>query len=94
MASSLIGHDVQTVPQAGWAGIKNGKLLRLAEVRFDVFITADRNLSFQQNLGGLGLSVVVLGAPSNRYEDLLPLVPRVLEAFGKIRPGEVVAITV
>ena len=49
-AKELINHDIKTVPQMGWAGIKNGKYLALAEKDFDVFITADRNLSFQQNL--------------------------------------------
>jgi hypothetical protein len=49
-AGELPAHDVKTVPQMGWAGIKNGVLLTLAEAEFDVFITVDRNLSFQQNL--------------------------------------------
>ncbi len=50
LVKDLAGHDVKTVPQMGWAGIKNGELLTLAENEFDVFITIDRNLSFQQNL--------------------------------------------
>lgn len=50
LAQDLAGHDVKTVPQMGWSGVKNGELLTLAEKEFDVFITVDRNLSFQQNL--------------------------------------------
>ena len=65
-AKDIEGRDVVTVPQAGWAGIKNGDLLRLAQERFDVFITADRNLSFQQHLPHFTIAVIVLEAPTNR----------------------------
>ena len=64
---------MKTVPQAGWAGIKNGELLRLAEDGFDVFVTVDRNLGFQQNLARRRIAVVVLRAQSNRFQALLPL---------------------
>ena len=63
-------HEVKTVPEAGWAGIKNGELLKRAASQFDVFITADRNLSYQQSPQVLPLPVVVIGALSNRLEDL------------------------
>jgi hypothetical protein len=56
------GHAVQTVPEAGWAGIKNGALLRLAEATFDAFVTIDNNLPFQQNLASLNLAVIILDA--------------------------------
>jgi len=62
----------------GWAGIKDGELLRLAEIEFDVFITVDRNLPFQQNLAVLDLAVLVLQAPSNRLADLQVLLPKIL----------------
>jgi hypothetical protein len=62
LARDLAEHDVKTVPQMGWAGIKNGALLTLAEKEFDVFITVDRNLSFQQNLHKLNVAVLVLHA--------------------------------
>jgi len=58
-AKDLGGHDVRTVPQMGWAGIKNGALLTLAESEFDVFVTVDRNLSFQQNLPEFNIAVLV-----------------------------------
>ena len=89
---SLIGHDVQTVPEAGWAGKKNGELIRLAAGKFDAFITIDKNLVFQQNLTGLPFGVVVLSARSNRLADLEPLVPRILEALGVVRPSHLVRV--
>lgn len=62
----------------GWAGIKDGELLRLAEIEFDVFITVDRNLPFQQNLAVLDLAVLVLQVPSNRLADIQVLIPKIL----------------
>ena len=76
----LAGHEVTTVPKSGWAGIKNGKLLALAATDFDVFVTTDRNIEFQQNLATLPIAILVLVAASNRLEDIEPLVPKVLGA--------------
>ena len=70
------GHKVVTVPQAGWAGIQNGELLRLAQAQFDVFVTVDRNIGVQQNLAQFNVAVIVLQAPTNRLKDLRPLVPQ------------------
>ena len=82
LARELSGHNVRTVQQEGWAGLKNGELLRrAADAGFEVFVTADRNLQFQQNLSRTRLGVVLLVAPSNALEDLLPLVPRLLDAI-------------
>jgi hypothetical protein len=75
------GHEVQTVPEIGWAGKKNGDLLRLAVGTFEVFITIDASLAFQQDVPGLALAVVTLSARSNRLEDLRPLMPRVREVL-------------
>jgi len=72
---------VLTVPQQGWAGVKNGSLMKLAEKEFDVFITVDRNLSFQQNLPTYDIAVIVLRSSSNRYQDLAPFGPHVLNAL-------------
>ena len=83
------GHSIKTVPQRGWAGIKNGELLKLAEVEFDVFITVDRNLSFQQNLPKFNIAVLILNAPSNRLADLRPLAPKVLSILPKLIKGKV-----
>jgi len=69
------GHEVRYVREIGWSGLKNGELLRRAAGSFDVFLTADQNLEYQQNLRTLPLAVVVLVAPSNRIEQLRPLLP-------------------
>lgn len=77
----------------GWAGKRNGELLALAVGQFDVFLTADRNLSYQQDLSSFDLAVIVLVARSNRLEDLRPLVPRVLEMLPTARRRAVTRIT-
>ena len=78
LREELPGHAVETVADAGWSAAENGELLRLAAERFDVFLTADQNLQFQQNLSALPLAVVVLAARTNRIEDLRPLIPELL----------------
>lgn len=94
LARELSGHDVRTVPQKGWSGLKNGELLRLAEdVGFDAFVTADQNLQFQQNLSRAKLCVIVLVALSNRIEDLLPPVPRLLATLSSASPGTVFRVS-
>ena len=72
----------------GWAGIKNGALLTLAEKEFDVFVTVDRNLSFQQNLLNFNIAVLVLHAPSNRLADLRPLAPKILLILPTLTKGQ------
>lgn len=90
LARELRSHQTRTVQQQGWVGLTNGELLRRAAVGgFDIFVTADQNLQFQQNLRGSPLGVIVLVAPSNALEDLLPLVPRLLDAITEVRPGEI-----
>ncbi len=72
------------------AGLGNGELLqRAAEAGFEAFLTADQNLEFQQNLARSSLRVIVLVAPSNALEDLLPLVPSVLRSIPDTRPGQI-----
>lgn len=88
----LVGHDVKTAPEMGWASKKNGELLALAAVEFDILLTSDRNLSHQQNLSAFDIAVIVLVAGSNRIDDLRPLVPRVLEALTTVRRGTVTAL--
>jgi hypothetical protein len=87
-----VGHDAKTVPEVGWASKKNGELLELAAPEFEIFLTVDRNLTFQQNLSGLQLAVIVLVASGNRLVDLKPLMPKVLRAIDSIGPGEVIKI--
>jgi hypothetical protein len=73
----------------GWAAITNGELLKLASEHFDVFVTVDRNLAFQQNLVALQIAVVVLHAKTNRLTDLQPLVPGLLTKIDALRPGRI-----
>ncbi len=80
---------VQTVPEAGWASKKNGELLRLAEVDFDVLLTNDQNIEHQQNLKNFNLAFVVLVAPTNDIADLQPLMPAANKALKIIRAGDV-----
>ena len=68
-AREFVDHEKKTVPQMGWTGVKNNQLLALAEAEFDVFITVDRNLSFEQNLPQFDIAVIVLQAPSNRLGE-------------------------
>ena len=79
LAEELSDHDVKTVPQMGWASFQNGRLLKLAEKQFDVFITVDRNLSSQQTLSNFGIAVLVLRARTNRLVDLKPLISKILK---------------
>jgi predicted nuclease of predicted toxin-antitoxin system len=89
LARQLANHQVRTVQQ-GWAGLRNGELLRRAGATgFEIFLTGDRNFQFQQNLTGSPLCAIVLIARSIKIEDLLPLVPSLREAIRDIRPGEV-----
>ena len=94
LVRELTGHDVRTVQQQGWAGFQNGEILRrAADEGFQVFLTGDRNLQFQQNLVRARIDVVILVAPSNKIEDLLPLVPRALEAINASKPGQLERLT-
>jgi hypothetical protein len=93
LARELAGHEVRTVQQQGWAGLKNGELLRRAgEAGYEVFITADQNLEFQQNLARSKMFVLVLVAASNALEDLLPLVSNILAEMPNARAGTIVRV--
>jgi hypothetical protein len=88
-AQEIIGHEVSTVPQKGWAGIKNGDLLSLAQEEFDVFVTVDRNIAFQQNLRQFQIAVIVLQSQSNRLADLRPLIPKLQALLTVAAKGEI-----
>lgn len=92
LRNSLIGHTVKTTPEMGWAGIKNGALLTRAERSFDVFVTVDRNLSFQQNLPKFRIAVLLLRAQSNELATLEPLAPRMLSVLPTLKPGTITII--
>jgi hypothetical protein len=89
LAVDIQGHDVTTVPEAGWASLKNGALLTRALHEFDTFITTDRNLPFQQDLSRFSIAVIVLRARSNRLTDLRRLIPQLLAALPVAKRGEV-----
>ena len=89
MSRDIVGHDVKTARQMGWTAIKNGELLALASAQFDVFVTVDRNLAFQQNLDTLPIAVVVMQAKSNRLAELRRLVQRLLSAVDFAKHGTI-----
>lgn len=92
LKAHLVGHQVVTVPEAGWAGKKNGELLRAASGLIDAFITIDSNLVYQQHLTDLPFALVVVRAPSNRLADLIPIVPGVLAVLTTVQRGQVVRV--
>lgn len=89
----LPGHDCQTARYAGLAGLKNGDLLAAAETaRFDIFLTADQGIEYQQNLTGRNIAIIIFHTKSNRLRDLLPHVPTCLARIESIQPGQIVKI--
>jgi hypothetical protein len=89
LAGGIRGHDVRTVPEVGWAGIRNGDLLRRAQQEFDAVVTTDRNLPFQQDLTRFSIAVVVLRARSNRIADLRHLLAELSAALPLAMRGAV-----
>ena len=88
----LPGHEVKTVQDMGWAGIKNGALLKLADGQFDALVTVDQGIESQQDVSGLTISVVVMLAASNDVDDLRPLLPGVEQALASLRTGEIIRV--
>ena len=88
----LIGHEVHTAEEAGFKGLENGDLLRAASGTYDVFITVDQNLPYQQNVAGLNIAILILAAKRNSYARLKPLLPQALSALETIKPGDVIRI--
>ena len=92
LVEHLVGVEAVTVAARGWGGITNGKLLALAAAEFDVFVTVDRNLSFQQHLPKYDIAVVLLLARTNRVADLVALVPELLNTLPQVVKGNVTKI--
>lgn len=88
----LTGHTFETVQRVGWSGVKNGELLRLAQSDFDVFVTLDRSIPFQQSVAGLDIAVLVVRVRSSRLDHLEPLVVETLEVIAQCRPGTVTSV--
>jgi len=89
---TALGHECETVRRAGYGSKKNGELLTLAEGRWDVLLTSDRNIKHQQNMTGRKVSILILCAKSNRMKDLLPLMPACTQALLSIQSGQVVEV--
>lgn len=87
LAKELISHKVSTVVGKGWKGKKNGELLKLAEAEFDAFITVDQNLPHQANLIRTKIAVIIIRSKTNRFEDLKPLIPKILSELKISRKG-------
>ncbi len=92
LARALTGHYAVSAQKMGWGGIKNGELLAKAEKEFDVLVTGDRNLSFQQDVRQFNIAVVILHAGSTQLHQTLPLMPKVLALLPALKPGQVVDV--
>ena len=88
----LPDHTCSSVQRMGWSGLSNGELLSKAQTQFDVFITGDRNLAFQQTAARFDLAILVLHSSSIQLPDMQALIPRILEALTKIQSGTVIGI--
>jgi hypothetical protein len=87
---ALTGHSVATAHEMAWTQLDNGSLLRAAEMQFDVLITTDRNLRYQQNLAGYRLAILVL--PTTNWPAIRVHQASVLAAIDKLRPGDFVEL--
>ncbi len=92
LKKDFIGHEVTTVTEAKFNGLKNGQLLSAASGKYDILVTTDQNLKHQQNLTLYQLAIIVLIAKRNSYEYLQPLMPKALEALTKIKAGGIVEV--
>ena len=92
LAAHLPGHQCRTVAECGWSGKKNGELLALADLSFDVLLTLDKNLPYPQDLNSRRIAVLIIRARSNRIQDLLPVLPECLSALVRIRPRQVIRV--
>ena len=86
------GHEVKAVPEMGWQGLTNGELLALAEARFDVFLTLDKNLEYQQNLAKLRQGILVALVPDNKMSSYQAILARLKEAAETLQSGQVVHV--
>ena len=92
LCRALTEHNCASVQQMHWGGLTNGMLLRMAQTKFDVFLTGDTNLTFQQNLAPFNIAVVVLEARSTRLVDTVKLMPQVSTILKTIQAGQVIRI--
>ena len=88
----LAEHECRTVQEMSWSGKQNGVLLLLAEKEFDVLVTIDQGMEYEQNLANRTIALLVLRARSNQIEDLMPVIPAALTALRDIQPGQIVRV--
>ena len=88
----LASHEVHTVEEAGFKGLENGDLLKAASGAYEVLITVDQNLPYQQNIAGLNIAILILAAKRNSYVRLKPLIPRALSELETMKVGDVIRI--
>jgi predicted nuclease of predicted toxin-antitoxin system len=93
LKNQLAGHAVATVVEAGFKGLKNGELLRAAADEFDVLITVDRNLPYQQNIRSLPIAVMVVEAGGITFRHLKIMTPQILQSLETIQPGQVITVS-
>ena len=89
----LVDLEITTVQKMGWTGIKNGKLLTLAAAQFDVFVTIDKNISYQQSIGNFDLALIVINSPSNNLTTLLPFLPHLVAALPSAPKRELTTVS-
>ena len=92
LAAHLAGHQCRSVAESGWSGKRNGELLALADPLFDVLLTLDKCLPYQQSLQSGQIAVLIVRARSNRIQDLLPVIPECLAALERIQPRQVIRV--
>lgn len=85
--------EVLTVQDCRWKGLQDGELLRSAQAEFDVFVTTDKGIPFEQNLSSMSIAIVLLEARSNRFEDLSALLPQLNEIIHSINVGDLIRIS-
>jgi hypothetical protein len=88
------GHECETVRDAGFSGKENGELIVLAEKKFDVLVTIDKNIRYQQNITGRDIAILIVRAASNDLDDIRPNIPNALAALRTIKPGQIVEVGV
>ncbi|OLD84453.1 MAG: hypothetical protein AUF64_01620 [Chloroflexi bacterium 13_1_20CM_54_36] len=86
------GHECETVQDAGFSGKENGELLALAEEQFDVFVTIDKNIRYQQNMTGRNIAILIIRPASNDLDDIRPHVPHALIELQSLKPGQLVEV--
>jgi len=92
LAEWISVHEVTTVQKEGWLGIANGELIRRIDGQFDLFITADKNLRYQQNQNLQERSIAIMELPTNRLSELLAIKQSILDAISRAQPADYIQL--